>query len=119
MTTTHRDEEVTCAFCGGSGRDPFGIMSPLSTCQVCGGLGQRTLPVPTISCVFCRGTGVYPSLRVTCTTCMGVGRVHMPADAVPCPECGGTGRAATHRWPDSPLSCVRCRGKGVIANDDG
>ena len=31
--------EVACAFCGGRGKDPFGIMSWLSTCCVCGGTG--------------------------------------------------------------------------------
>ena len=29
--------EVECAFCQGTGRDPFGIMSHLSNCSVCGG----------------------------------------------------------------------------------
>jgi DnaJ-class molecular chaperone len=110
--------EVTCAFCGGQGRDPFGLMSPLSVCQVCGGTGCRTLPAPTIRCAFCRGTGIHPALRVTCITCTGVGHVHVPAEAETCPGCGGTGREANHVWPDSPLSCVRCRGRGVIAIDD-
>jgi hypothetical protein len=26
---------VLCAFCRGTGREPFGIMSALSTCRVC------------------------------------------------------------------------------------
>jgi len=30
---------ATCAFCRGRGNDPFGIMSHLSTCCVCGGRG--------------------------------------------------------------------------------
>ena len=33
-------EELTCAFCRGRGRDPFDIMSSLSTCCVCGGSGK-------------------------------------------------------------------------------
>ena len=106
---------VLCAFCGGKGLDPFGIMSPLATCQVCGAAGRRTLSPPTRPCAFCRGTGVYPGSRLTCTTCGGVGTVQVPADAVTCPCCGGSGRAADYIWPDSPLSCSCCYGKGVVA----
>jgi DnaJ-class molecular chaperone len=110
--------DVTCAFCGGRGQDPFGIMSPLATCQVCGGTGRRSLHPPTAPCAFCRGTGVHPFSRLTCTTCGGVGTVEIPSDAVPCLCCGGTGRAADYAnyiWPDSPLSCPCCGGKGVVA----
>lgn len=107
--------DVICAFCGGTGKDPFGIMSPLATCQVCGGTGQRTLHLPTAPCAFCRGTGIHPFSRLTCTTCGGVGIVEIPTHAVTCPCCGGTGRAADFIWPDSPLSCTCCGGKGVVA----
>jgi DnaJ-class molecular chaperone len=110
--------DVTCAFCGGTGRDPFGIMSPLATCQVCGGTGQRTLLRPTAPCAFCRGSGVHPGSRNTCTTCDGVGTVEVPAHTVPCPNCGGSGRAADYLWPDSPLSCGCCRGKGVVVRSE-
>jgi DnaJ-class molecular chaperone len=109
---------VICAFCSGKGKDPFGIMSHLATCQVCGGTGRRTLRQPTAPCAFCRGTGVHPGSRNTCTTCGGVGAVEIPDDAVTCPCCGGTGRAAddaNYIWPDSPLSCGCCEGKGVVA----
>jgi DnaJ-class molecular chaperone len=109
---------VICAFCGGTGRDPFDIMSPLSTCVVCRGTGQRRLRPPTAPCAFCRGTGVHPFSRLTCTACGGVGTVEIPNDAVTCPCCGGTGRAADYAdyiWPDSPLSCPCCGGKGVTA----
>ena len=105
---------VVCGFCRGTGRDPFNLMSPLSTCQVCGGTGARQLHPPLAPCVFCKGTGIYPGLRMTCTTCNGLGMVEMPANALTCPRCGGTGRAADSGWPDSPLSCVRCKGKGVV-----
>ncbi len=33
---------ITCAFCEGTGKDSFGIMSPLSSFQVCGGKGVIT-----------------------------------------------------------------------------
>ena len=109
---------VTCAFCHSKGRDPFGIISPLSTCQVCGGTGRRTLRQPTVRCAYCRGTGVHPGTRMTCTTCHGVGTVPAPADAVRCPCCGGTGGARDwpdYIWPDSLFSCPGCGGKGVVA----
>lgn len=113
VTETER-VDVSCAFCRGTGKDPFGIMSPLATCQVCAGTGQRSVQPPTARCAFCRGTGVHPGSRMTCTSCAGVGRVEMPADAVTCPGCGGSGRAADYRWPDSPLSCGLCHGKGFV-----
>ena len=106
---------VICAFCGGTGKDPFGIMSPLATCQVCGGQGHHTLRLPIAPCVFCRGTGVHPGLRMTCTSCDGVGMVEIPEDAVTCPCCAGTGRAADYLWPGSALSCTGCGGKGVVS----
>jgi len=107
-------DEVSCAFCGGTGRDPFGIMSPLATCQVCSGTGYRILRLPIALCPFCQGTGVFPGLRQTCTSCNGVGMVEIPVNAVTCPGCGGSGLAADHLWPDSPLSCSRCGGRGVV-----
>jgi DnaJ-class molecular chaperone len=103
---------VICAFCGGKGQDPFGIMSPLATCQVCSGRGQHTLHPPTAPCPFCRSTGVHPASRLTCTTCGGVGTVEIPINAVSCPCCRGSGRDADYLWPDSPLSCGCCGGKG-------
>jgi DnaJ-class molecular chaperone len=106
---------VICAFCHGRGRDPFGIMSPLAICQVCGGVGQHMLPLPIAPCAFCGGTGVYPHSRLTCTGCGGIGVVHIPARAVTCPICEGTGRAADGNWPDSPLPCSACRGKGIVS----
>ena len=109
--------KVTCAFCGGRGKDPFGLLSALATCQVCGGTGRRTLHPPAAPCPFCRGTGVHPGSRNTCTTCGGVGTVEVPVDAVTCPCCGGSGRAADYDWPDSPLSCGCCGGKGVVTTE--
>ena len=107
--------EVTCAFCGGKGTDPFGVMSPLSTCQVCRGAGVRTLPAPVAGCACCGSTGVYPRSRLTCTSCGGVGQVAIPEGAVACPVCGGSGQAKDDFWPDSPLPCGHCGGKGVVA----
>ena len=116
--STERSEtvEVLCAFCDGTGQDPFGVMSKLATCQVCGGTGRVKLHPPTAPCAFCRGTGVHLDSRLTCTTCDGVGTVEIPTTAVPCPDCGGTGRAADGSdQSESALSCTRCAGEGVVA----
>ncbi len=99
---------ITCAFCKGKGKDPFGIMSPLSVCQVCTGTGKVTVPTPRATCVFCKGTGVYFDERVTCTVCGGKGSVTVPKGAKKCPACKGTGKA-----PDG-LPCLTCKGKGVV-----
>jgi len=106
---------VRCAFCGGAGQDPFGVMSPLSTCQVCGGQGKRFVRPPTAGCPFCGGTGVHPHSRMTCTVCGGVGTISVPEHAVDCGCCSGSGRAADSLWPDSPLPCSCCGGRGVVS----
>ncbi len=108
-----RGVEVVCAFCGGRGRDPFGVMSTLATCQVCGGTGvRRWLRTPAVPCAFCRGTGVYPGSRLSCTSCGGVGQVHVPEGGVRCPACKGTARDGF--WSDSSLPCGYCRGTGWV-----
>lgn len=116
----HPPIEVTCAFCQGVGTDQFGVMSPLSTCVVCGGTGKRTLRAPTTNCAFCQGTGVYPQTRLTCIACGGVGAVSVPDNPEPCPNCGGTGRAEDdpEHSPDSPFYCLHCHGAGVVAGKD-
>lgn len=43
--------EVECAFCRGTGRDPFGIMSHLSNCSVCGGKGVVKVRNPMLPAV--------------------------------------------------------------------
>lgn len=98
---------VTCAFCAGEGMDPFGLLSPLATCQVCSGKGEVTVKEPTIRCAFCNGTGIYPNSRLTCTVCMGRGVVTVHG-STHCPDCGGSGR------DPYTLPCLSCKGKGVI-----
>ena len=65
--------EVTCSFCGGHGTDPFGIMSWLSTCCVCGGRGVVQVPASHRRCAHCQGTGAIKTF--TCTVCRGTGYV--------------------------------------------
>jgi len=114
-------KETKCAFCKGTGKDSFDLLSELATCQVCGGTGKVKVEEPAIKCVFCKGTGVYPhNARVTCTVCNGKGMVTVSTGGGSasggkgatnkCPECKGTGAAK-----DSGLPCVKCGGKGVVS----
>ena len=105
-----KSAETTCAFCRGKGTDPFGIPSERSKCQVCGGRGKVRIEKPTIECIFCGGTGIYPDKRITCTVCMGKGVVKAVKNPETCPDCEGTGQSTS----TPGLSCVRCKGKGVI-----
>ncbi|MGA2936973.1 MAG: hypothetical protein ABSF52_07735 [Syntrophobacteraceae bacterium] len=105
-----REIAVQCSFCGGRGRDPFGIMSLLSTCCVCGGRGLVRVPEPYTRCAHCRGTGAVKTL--TCTVCRGKGVVAvLPGPTRECPECAGDGddRSA------SAMACLMCRGRGLIS----
>ena len=115
LNSSNQTVIVVCAFCKGQGRDPFEIMSPLSTCQVCSGAGRHTLLYPIVACAYCRGSGVHPHSRLTCTSCRGIGAVHAPTEAVVCPACHGSGKTNRIRWPDSPFSCGYCRGAGVVS----
>ncbi len=109
--------EVDCAFCKGTGRDPFELLSAASTCQVCSGTGKRMLVAPLLKCAYCGGTGVHPHSRMVCMTCRGAGQVSVPEATVRCPGCGGTGKESHHYYADSVLPCMVCGGKGVVAAD--
>jgi DnaJ-class molecular chaperone len=101
--------EVTCAFCRGTGLDPFGIMSWLSTCCVCGGKGVVKVAVSHVPCAHCRGSGAVKTF--TCTVCGGKGVVALPDIPVDvCPECRGTGDDASA----SAMECLKCRGRGFV-----
>ena len=101
---------IECAFCQGTGKDPFELLSPLATCQVCGGKGAVTVEEPAIRCAYCKGSGVHPyGVRITCAVCGGKGRVTVKEPTVACPACKGSGRA-----PESRLPCLNCKGRGVV-----
>jgi DnaJ-class molecular chaperone len=112
ITVKHMElTEVTCSFCAGTGGDPFGIMSWISTCCVCGGKGSVFIRSPHARCAHCRGTGAVKTF--TCTSCMGKGVVPLPQSPVSaCPECGGSGDDGSAPG----MACLRCRGRGFVTN---
>ena len=104
---------VKCAFCDGIGRDPFGILSHLSTCQVCGGKGEVRIRGPVVKCVFCGGRGIQPHTtdRLHCMACGGKGWVTAIEPSAECPDCNGTGLyLGTYRQ-----HCPRCNGQGIVS----
>lgn len=104
---------TVCRFCGGKGKDPFGIMSYLSTCCVCSGKGSIAIQSPYIRCAHCCGTGAIKTF--TCTACMGKGlQPGIVTNKKVCPVCRGSGDDLSV----SALYCLRCRGKGVVPGGD-
>ena len=104
-----RSVQVPCAFCRGTGKDPFGIMSHLSTCCVCSGRGAVAVEDSHELCAHCSGTGAVK--RLTCTVCGGRGvlaALKCPTEV--CLECGGSGDD-----PSAPaMACLGCHGRGRI-----
>lgn len=66
-----------CAFCGGTGIQPYTV-SRLS-CIACGGKGVVTAVEPAVECPTCKGSGINPvivdSPLAYCYTCKGQGIV--------------------------------------------
>ena len=106
---------ITCAFCGGAGKDPFGVMSPLSTCQVCGGQRSVAVEEPAVRCAFCGGSGVHRDQRLTCTACAGKGMISVHSPHTKCPRCEGTGVDPMIDY----LPCVLCKGAAVVRVKEG
>lgn len=100
--------EVKCAFCLGTGKEPFGFLSILSTCGACGGKGTVTVKEPYVPCLTCGGTGIQPFTRLRCLDCGGKGVRTVEKPAETCPLCQGTGIDGLH------LYCPRCFGIGVV-----
>jgi len=110
LEETENGVVVRCAFCKGKGKDPFGIMSHLSTCYVCKGKKSLWVTKPVKTCPYCQGTGVSPiGARNYCLVCYGRGVVTIPEPFQICPRCKGSGKEP------SGLYCIQCRGKGVIS----
>ena len=65
---------VSCAFCKGTGIDPYGL-SPLSKCVACSGKGYLFVKKPYEECNACVGTGRYIGTHMYCWICKGKGVV--------------------------------------------
>jgi len=81
--------------------------------------GAQGLPEKTIlrgssqECGFCSGTGIRKG--ATCPACKGKGEVYIrTGTAVVCGFCRGTGEDK----PRSNVSCLVCKGAGVVAVDE-
>lgn len=103
---------LACAFCGGTGTDPFELLYHASRCQVCGGKGMVTIQEPARGCAYCRGTGVHLHRRLTCTVCDGKGMVTTKELVDTCPDCHGRGWISGQYLP-----CLTCGGKGVVSKE--
>ena len=98
-----------CAFSQGKPTDPFGLLSKVSKCQVCGGRGEVTVLAPAIKCAFCHGSGVHRDQRLPCVVCSGKGIVNIKEPIDTCPDCEGRGVVEGDYLP-----CLKCKGKGAI-----
>lgn len=99
-------KNLKCAYCSGTGRDPFDLLSFKAYCLSCNGTGIIEVEEPFKECVFCKGTGKNPlGARVHCIVCGGIGINHYKSDKH-CNQCNGTGKSV------DGLPCTRCKGKG-------
>lgn len=101
--------KITCAFCKGKGKDPFGVLSKLSNCQVCLGRGRMSLQKPVEKCFACKGTGLFAHHRLPCSVCRGVGFVTKIRGEKRCEKCSGDGVEV-----ESGLPCSSCYNLGAI-----
>lgn len=104
--------EVKCAYCQGTGKDRWGLMSVLSDCQVCKGKGTVLIEKPYEKCPVCQGTGVQRNKRLTCLACKGKGVLHIEEGMKTCPECNGTGKTGS---VGLRVYCLKCHGTGKVS----
>lgn len=98
-----------CRFCRGTGLDPYCVMSCQSACPVCLGRQEVLVPVPSVPCAHCEGTGSIKTF--TCGSCGGKGVLAAPSGpTITCPDCGGSG----DDHGNSAMGCMTCRGSGWI-----
>ncbi len=108
---THTVHQFPCSYCKGRGVDPFGVMSVMSRCTACGGMGSCNILGSFRQCAFCRGTGVSPrSARNPCLACHGRGRSLVMEPTTVCPGCMGNGATKNRVW-----YCSDCHGLGSIS----
>lgn len=67
------------------------------------------------TCALCGGAGIQPgSLKSRCIACRGKGEVKFESPVIQCFACRGKGRAS----PSLMLSCIHCRGVGVMEKSE-
>ena len=106
--------EVSCAFCQGTGKDPFPGTWPKGICQICRGRKKNAFFFSPLReklkrCPFCQGGGIHPYSRMSCTVCKGKGWVVTEKASFTCPICKGKGREE-----EKAFECTRCGGKGRV-----
>ena len=81
--TTHLPytKKIPCAFCHGTGKDPFGQLYPVSTCQDCHGRIEIYILTPFKTCTYYPGTGLAFSTQNTSTSCRGRGVISLGNEA--------------------------------------
>ena len=67
--------------------------------------------VDSVSCAYCRGSGVDPKFGNTskCSVCGATGRTQVKPPVITCLKCRGIGRESGN------LTCLACRGTGVVS----
>ena len=108
--TRRAGKTIKCAFCGGTGGDPYRILSKVSDCPVCKGHKTVEVETPFVACLYCKGTGRQRHTRLTCSACRGKGVITLAGPTARCPQCGGGGRE-----PEADLPCSLCKGAGLVA----
>jgi len=104
---------IDCRFCKGKGIDPFGIMSKLATCTICGGKKKIIVFEPYVDCKFCKGCGVYPTSRLSCTACSGKGVISVRnKNEKVCRFCSNSGISSPR---GAGFWCFYCHGTGLVA----
>ena len=105
---------IKCAFCSGTGREPYRILSRISDCPVCKGHKAVEVKTPVVACLYCKGTGRQRHTRLTCSACRGAGVITLPGPTAACPQCRGGGRER-----ETDLPCSLCKGAGLVAKRSG
>ena len=101
--------QYPCVFCSGTGKDPFHLLSELSTCQLCKGRKTIELEGNVVKCAYCNGNGRQRGDgRIPCIACKGKG-INEVENPKACSSCKGSGR-----MKESKLTCLKCRGYGSV-----
>lgn len=115
----HAHNPVTCAVCGGSGKETVscetcggsGSIQQEGSCSECGGEGRYLTWDYDHPCPYCNGAGCdapncysgYELYEVICSACNGTGH---PSEI--CSACNGTGKV------QSGNDCATCAGAGTV-----